>query len=78
MIGKIDVPRWGEAVMQDDGTWTAADESLAMKLNGSFPAAAGISVLPFGHGAVIEAAHFFGVQPVFGKPRKPPPDGVVS
>lgn len=78
MIATLDVPGWGKATLEDDGTWKAADETFAVKLNGDFGPGAGLSVLPYGYGQATEAGFFFKVNPVFAKPLEPLPEGAIS
>lgn len=78
MIGKL-LFGDNEAVMDDDGTWSMpADPEFAEHLNDFFGPRTGLSVLPFGVGAVMEAAEKFKVEAVFGKRFPKLPDGVVS
>jgi len=77
MIGRVVTPL-GEAVMEDSGAWAAADPGLAAYLNLAHPPDSGLSVLPFGVGAVMDAAAAMSGHAEYARPAAPYPPGSVS
>lgn len=77
MIGRV-VAQAGEAEMGDDGVWASSSPDLALFLNAFHLPESGLSVLPFGRGAVADAAVALGGRAEYtGAPALVPP-GCVS
>jgi len=59
VIGELQIPDVGDAVLGDDGVWTSDVTNLAVYLNGEYDPsrAEGLAaILPFGAGAIMDAA----------------------
>jgi hypothetical protein len=81
MIGRIELPGGVGAALGGDGRWSSGDAAVAAHLNWRFDPRrpTGVAcVLPFGHGALAQAAAALKGRAVFAGPPAPLPPGAVS
>jgi len=82
MIGKLTgVAGYPDAHLHDDGLWWSEDGNWAAYLNLTYnprDSQGASAILPFGYGALFEAAAALGGQAEPENPLPPLPDGAVS